>query len=332
MSQLSKIDAAESDDNSYRQRRVMEVLSVCTFLVACEGAVLIKSRRQVFDGAFHGNIRKSAKILPYITGAGALLEFMVLPLVGKLTDMYGRRQALLAAVYGLALSRLSVFLQPNSLQLVAFDHILTMSLVTSFFATLRTIQADVCSSAKELALSSGRFARWAGLGLLVGPYLEAVFTRAGGGEAPFSYLGAAALNFGAATILTFMFRETMPLSTASSTDWTRLSPFSFLELFTRADTIRLLMAVCLLQTLGDGRNLLRVTQSFLRNNLKWSNTRVNNYIAAYSATIVVSTFFVHNSLTTFGLNGHTSLANCCQILGKAPCSMTVAEHNLFVNT
>ena len=315
MGSLSKETVGDGDKDALR-RRVMNILGPCSLLMACEGAMLIKARSRLIQDLSSGSTTKTAQVLSAIMGAGALLEFFATPLLCRLSDVYGRRLLLLSSVYTIAISRLAVVIKSRTRSVLGLDRMITMVMATSFFATIRAIQADLCENGVDLALSSCEIARWAGVGLFVGPYVEAVFTRMGGGDHSFAFLGASALSFSTALLLATQLKETLGDRDNAKLDIKSCLPFTSVREMSKTDSLRLLLTVCFLQMLADPRNLFEVTQSFLREHLGWSQIKSNNYMAATGATLVLSTFFTQKSITSLGLDGHTALSNVSQFVGK----------------
>mmetsp|Transcript_18224 Transcript_18224/g.29639 ORF Transcript_18224/g.29639 Transcript_18224/m.29639 type:complete len:736 (-) Transcript_18224:23-2230(-) len=308
-----------------RQKRALNILGPIVFLVVCEGAMLIQARPQLVLNACNRNGAKAAKLLSSMMGVGAAFEFLVNPVLGRMSDEHGRKPFLLLCILGTALSRLGVYLSPNSKRVIFSDRVASMALVTSFFSCIRAAQADVLSTGSGLALAAGAIARYAGMGIFLGPYLDTLVTRIGGGEARYSFLASSVLLSSVAGLVFMEMDETLEKEKRKPVDWVACNPFSFLTLFNKSNTVATLMGVILLQAFGDGRNIQEVNTVFMKRHLGWGRIKISNMIAAYGAAVMIGALFVKKSIKTFGLKGHTSFSNFCQFLGSVLWGLAPAE-------
>jgi len=312
----------EKDDISIRP---VSLLGPAALVVALEGTLLMQARPTLVRSVCFKNDNRTAKTLASMMGAGAALEFGFGPVFGKLSDAFGRKPVLLSTLFGTAACRMLVFMQPKSKKMLFLDRAVSMALVTSFFATIRGMQVDVLSSREGLALEAGRIARYAGLGMLIGPYLEAFVTRVGNGDSRFVFLVSALLLTSLGLVLKKEVKETLKEEKRKPFETVKCNPFSFVSLLGSNKTAAALMGVILLQSFGDARNMQEVNSIFMRQHLKWGKVKTANMIAAFGATVMIGAFFVKKSIKTFGLRGHTSVSNGAQVLSAILWGLAPAE-------
>lgn len=77
-----------------------------------------------------------------IGSGGALFEFLLNPILGKLSDAYGRRAIIPIGTLSVTICRFIMFLWPSRRWPYALEQLVTIPLVTSFFTTYRASLSD----------------------------------------------------------------------------------------------------------------------------------------------------------------------------------------------
>ena len=152
----------------------------------------------------------------------AIMQFLFSPLIGNLSDRYGRRPVLLISVGVLAIDYLIMGLAPTLFWL--FVGRLLSGIAGATFSTAYAYVADV-SAPEERAKRYGFVGAAFGFGFILGPVIGGLLGEYGP-RVPF-YAAAAlgALNF----IYGFFFvKESLPLADRRAFDWRRANPMGAL--------------------------------------------------------------------------------------------------------
>jgi len=157
-------------------------------------------------------------------GAGyAVMQFVFAPVIGNLSDRFGRRPVLLAAVFALGLDYLLQAFAPNMSWLIAGRIIAGMT-GASFSAAYAYI-ADVTPPEKRAA-SFGLMGMAFGIGFVAGPALGGLLGTLGP-RVPF--MAAAGLSLANFVFGFFVLRESLAVENRRPFDWRRANAFSSLR-------------------------------------------------------------------------------------------------------
>jgi DHA1 family tetracycline resistance protein-like MFS transporter len=116
-----------------------------------------------FEGGDHA---KAAQITGYFALAWALMQFLASPILGSLSDRFGRRPVLLLSSLGLGLDYIFMALAPNLTWL--FVGRLVSGITAATFATASAYIADI-TPPEERAGRFGMLGAAFGLGFIIGP-------------------------------------------------------------------------------------------------------------------------------------------------------------------
>lgn len=275
-------------------------------------------------------------------GAVGATEFLVNPIIGRLSDKYGRKQNLLMGPLSNVLLKSLVAINP-SVATIALERILcgcftTVSGSTTCFAVLSDL-----TSGQDLALSGTTLGAYMGLGCVLGPLLGGdLLARTKSARVSFavrdymsvpyaliSPLKVAALIAAIDFSLTLnMYEET--LSKAIEFDWSAVHPLRFLRLFEGSSTMTKLVFVAGLLCFPEGKNLSDFNQIFILNHVKFSQKMRTLFTAGFGASIFVGGVVARRMLLFLGQRGHTT-ASC--IMSMAGLSLWAAKPtplNMFI--
>ena len=179
----------------------------------------------------HGQLSDAARINGWLTLAYAVPQFVFAPLIGNLSDRYGRRPVLLASMAGFAIDYVFLSWAPTLLWL--FVGRIIAGLTGASFSTATAYIADI-STAETRAKNFGMIGAAFGLGFIIGPALGGLLGEFGT-RVPF--IAAAVL-----TGLNFLFGyfvlpESLPAERRRSFDWKRANPVGAFMLLKRYPAI-----------------------------------------------------------------------------------------------
>jgi len=178
--------------------------------------------------SYTGSTEKAAEIFGLFGTAWALMQFLFSPVVGGLSDRFGRRPIVLMSNLGLGLDYVLMALAPNLGWLFAGRVIsgITAASISTSFAYI----ADVTPPEKR-AGAFGLLGAAFGVGFVVGPGLGGMLTEFGP-RAPFWLAAALSLTNAAYGLL--VLPESLPLDRRSAFSWRRANPVGSILLLKRS--------------------------------------------------------------------------------------------------
>ncbi|MEQ1498553.1 MAG: TCR/Tet family MFS transporter [Novosphingobium sp.] len=157
-------------------------------------------------------------------GAGyAALQFVFAPIIGNLSDRYGRRPVLLASLTAFGIDYLLMGLAPSLWWLVAGR--LVAGITGASWSAAYAFIADV-SPPEKRAANFGLMGMAFGFGFIIGPALGGLLGTVGP-RVPF--YAAAGLALANVAIGWFVLRESLPAGKRRPFDWRRANAFSALR-------------------------------------------------------------------------------------------------------
>ena len=73
---------------------------------------------KLIEELIHGNVNLASKYGGWLTGAYATMQFLCAPVLGNLSDRFGRRPVLLASLFGFGVDYLFQSFAPSILSLI----------------------------------------------------------------------------------------------------------------------------------------------------------------------------------------------------------------------
>jgi DHA1 family tetracycline resistance protein-like MFS transporter len=157
----------------------------------------------------------------------ALAQFIFSPLLGGLSDAYGRRPVLLASMAGFAVNMLIVW-AASSLWMLVVGRVLA-GITGASIATANAYIADVTPPQRR-AQNFGLLGVAFGLGFILGPAIGGLL---GGIDARLPFLAAAALAGTNMLFGLFLLPESLPRERRRAFDWRRSNPVGSLRQLAR---------------------------------------------------------------------------------------------------
>ncbi len=171
-----------------------------------------------------GDTAAAARMVGFFSLAWALMQFLCSPLLGALSDRFGRRPVILISCFGLGLDYLLMALAPNLLWL--FIGRVLSGITAASFSTAGAYVADVTPPEKRAASFGMLGAAW-GIGFVIGPALGGVL---GSIDARLPFWVAGALTLVNALYGVFVLPESLPVEKRGRFSWARANPVGSLKL------------------------------------------------------------------------------------------------------
>lgn len=189
----------------------------------------------------HGDISEAAKYGGWLTFSYAITQFIFAPIIGNLSDKYGRRPVLLMSLFGFSLDYLLLAFSPTIIWL--FVGRVLAGITGASITTASAYIADI-STSENRAKNFGMIGAAFGLGFIIGPVIGGLLGQYGA-RVPF-YAAAilCMLNF---LYGYFILPESLSKENRRTFEWKRSNPVgAFLHLKKYPNLIGLIIAIFIL--------------------------------------------------------------------------------------
>lgn len=194
-----------------------------TLLIDVTGlGVIIPVIPKLIEHLTGGNISDASRWGGWLTFAYAIMQFLFAPVIGNLSDQWGRRPVLLLSLLGFGIDYLFLSLAPTIGWL--FVGRLIAGITGASFTTASAYIADI-STAENRAQNFGLVGAAFGLGFIIGPVIGG-FLGSFGPRIPF--LVAAGLSLLNALYGFFVLPESLPKESRRPFSWKRANPMGSL--------------------------------------------------------------------------------------------------------
>lgn len=188
-------------------------------------------------GSFTGSQADQAFWYGAVTFAFGIANFLAAPVLGALSDRYGRRPVLLLGFCGLALNFFATALAPALWMLVAVR--LVGGAMQANASVANAYVADI-TPPEQRARRFGMLGAMFGVGFILGPVLGGVL---GGIDLHLPFYAAGTLALLNLAYGWFVLPESLPTERRRPFEWRSIHPFATITTLTRIEGIGLLVAV-----------------------------------------------------------------------------------------
>jgi len=259
----------------------------------------------------NGDTADAAHIVGYFGAAWALMQFIFQPIVGALSDRFGRRPVIILSNFGLGLDYILMALAPNLWFL--FVGRLISGITAASVSTAYAYVADVAAPEKRAA-HYGMLGAAFGLGFTVGPALTGILGDISI-RAPF--WGAAVLSLVNAAYGFLVLPESLARDKRSRFSWHPANPIGSLRLLNSNPRLMRLALAGLLQRFAHG-SLPSMFVLYADYRYGWSLTTVSWALGAVGvAQMIVSGGLVRPAIKRLGERGTMILGMVSGIVGFA---------------
>jgi len=285
--------------------------------VAALTATLTSRPGMVID-LYNGDASAAATQMTAWTTSVGLLEFVLNPWCGWLSDSFGRKPCLLLSPVISVLLKLNAFRNP-SLRNLALERIIsgaatTLSGTTSSSSAL----SDICPTSTSLSLATAQLGTAAGLGVLLGPQLgNAIASRRGARQALLAGVAISAIQF----VLVFAtVKESNPPGKrpAESTKVVpakQNNPLNFLQILTKDKGLCGLITVAAMQCCVEGKVISDMNTFYISVEAQMSDSQRSMWITLFGACMAIAGQVARSSIRVLGQRGHTTFSNFATIAG-----------------
>jgi DHA1 family tetracycline resistance protein-like MFS transporter len=239
----------------------------------------------------------------------AFMQFIFAPVLGVLSDRYGRRPVLLLSLAGSIVDYLIMAFAPSLWLLLVGRAMAGLTAATG--AVTAAYIADITPEA-ERARRFGLFNAFFGAGFFIGPIIGGVLGTFWWRE---PFFAAAALNSVNLAIALFLLPESHR-SERKPIDWRALNPLGPLRWALTFRALLPMLAVFLLISLV-GQTYSTVWVLFVEDRFNWTATKIGLSVGAFGALVALAqAFAVGPAIRRFGERGALLLGIGCEALAQ----------------
>lgn len=217
------------------------LLTICLDSIGL--GIIIPSFPTLISETAHVPLGEASQYFGWVMGAYAFMQFLFSPLIGNLSDRYGRRPILLLSVLGMSLDYLVMYFAPDLFWLVLGRAI--SGIFGASFTSASAYIADI-SSPENRAQNFGMIGAAFGIGFVIGPAIGGLLSDFGP-RTPFlvaAFFSMANFIYGFVVL-----KESLPLADRRTFDMKRANPFGALQQIKRFEKLKYLFMVSFLAIL-----------------------------------------------------------------------------------
>jgi DHA1 family tetracycline resistance protein-like MFS transporter len=252
-----------------------------TILIDCIGlGIIIPTLPALIQELTGENISAAASYGGLMNFSYAIMSFLFSPILGGLSDKFGRRPILLISLFGLGVDYIFLALAPSIGWLIVGR--LIAGVCGASFTTASAYIADV-SSQENKAKNFGLIGAAFGLGFIIGPILGSVFGSFGT-KVPF--IAAAAFSLLNFIFGYFVLPESLGKENRREFNWSRANPLGSLYRLTAHKTVLTLIIVLFILNIA-GQAMPSVWTFFCVERFGWNQTWIGLSLAFVGITVAV---------------------------------------------
>lgn len=268
------------------------LLTICIDSIGL--GIIIPSLPKLIAGLTHLSVTESSKYSLPIVIAYAGTQFLFSPLVGNLSDRFGRRPIILMSLLGLGIDFIFMYFAPTLAWLVVGR--LLSGMFGASFTTAAAYIADI-SNDENRAQNFGMIGAAFGLGFIIGPAIGGLVADFGL-RAPFLIAALfSVINF---VLALFLLKESLPVSERRAFDWKRANPVGALIQIVKFPKYRGLFLVTFLVMLAN-MSLHSIWNYFTIAKFDWGLKLLGLSLAAVGVCFgLVQAVFAGKMVTKYG--------------------------------
>jgi DHA1 family tetracycline resistance protein-like MFS transporter len=252
-----------------------------TILIDCIGlGIIIPTLPALIQGLSGGSNSMAASYGGWLSFSYAIMAFIFSPVLGGLSDQYGRRPILLLSLLGLGLDYIFLAFAPNMFWL--FIGRIISGLCGASFTTASAYIADV-STHENRPKNFGMIGAAFGLGFIVGPLLGSIFGSFGTRVPFIAAAGFSLLNF---LFGYFILPESLDAEHRRAFSWQRANPLGSLRQLRRHQNIFSLVIVMFIINLA-GQAMPTIWTFFCIERFGWSEKMIGLSLAFVGIAISI---------------------------------------------
>jgi DHA1 family tetracycline resistance protein-like MFS transporter len=241
----------------------------------------------------------------------AVMQFFAAPIIGSLSDHFGRRPVLLISIFGLGVDYVIMALAPN-LQILYIGRLIS-GITAASFSTAGAYIADITPPEKR-AQNFGLIGAAFGVGFVIGPALAGLL---GGINPRLPFWVAAGLALINWLFGLFVLPESLPKDRRAPFSWRKANPVGSLQLLAAHPGLLGMAGMFFFYMLAH-QSLQQIFVLFTGYRFGWETSQVGWFLfGTGAASIVVQMVLVKPIVKALGERGAMLLGFFCGVLGFA---------------
>lgn len=225
--------------------------------------IIIPSFPVLIAETAHVSLSESSRYFGPVMATYATMQFLFSPLIGNLSDRYGRRPILLTSVLGMGIDYVFMYFAPDLFWLVLGRAIAGM--FGASYTTAAAYIADI-STPENRAQNFGMIGAAFGIGFVIGPAIGGLLSDFGS-RAPF--LVAAFFSLANFCYGFLVLKESLPVTERRKFEWWRANPLGALFQMKRFQKMKYLFLVSFL-VLFANMSIHTIWNYFTMEKLDWT--------------------------------------------------------------
>ncbi len=243
--------------------------------------IIIPVIPKLLSEMMHIKVNEASKYGGFLLFAFSVAQFICSPILGNLSDRFGRRPILLFSLFGFGIDYLITAFAPSYAWLMLGRVI--AGITGASFTTASAYIADV-SAPEERAKNFGMIGAAFGMGFIIGPFLGGVVSHNFGVRAPFFL--ASALSFLNLAYGYFILPESLSKENRRAFDWKKANPISTLVHLSKYKSILGMLIAFVFLALGS--HAVQSNWSFFTMyRFKWDEATVGYSLAVVGVLVGV---------------------------------------------
>ena len=185
--------------------------------------IIIPVMPKLISELIHGNLSDASRWGGWLMFAYSIMQFIFAPIIGNLSDRYGRRPVLLISLFAFGIDYIFLALAPTIGWL--FLGRMIAGIAGASYTTGQAYIADV-SPPEKRAQNFGMIGAAFGIGFIIGPVLGGILGQYGSRLPFYASAAIALLNW---LYGYFILPESLPASNRRKFDWKRANPLGSLK-------------------------------------------------------------------------------------------------------
>jgi len=252
-----------------------------TLLIDVMGlAIIIPVIPQLISNLIHGSLSDASSYSGWLTAVYAVMQFAFSPLIGNLSDRFGRRPVLLCSLLGFSADYLFSAFAPTIWWL--FVGRIIAGITGASFTTASAYIADI-SEPEKRAANFGMVGVAFGLGFIIGPAIGGVLGKY---DVHYPFIAAAALALLNAAYGYFILPESLPIEHRRPLELKKSNPFDTLIKLSRYKAV-IGLAVSLFLVYFAVQSVQSVWTFYTMDKFRWNETWVGYSLAFVGLLIAV---------------------------------------------
>lgn len=303
-------DKEETLDDA-RKDEIAKTICIATGVMMTAVTMVVPTRAPMVLKIKKGDAAATARAMGLMSTCAGIIELVLNPVLGKLSDAYGRKPFLLLAPTVNCVLHTLVAAFPGALAMQFIDRMISGMFIFGFAAPAQAAMADLyASNPQKLGIKAAQAATFFGVGCALGPFIG---SKLQGGK---SFL-ASAVGF----VLTWLYvnsqyTETLSKEKRKEFKISDINPVAFLKLF-RTKTLGWLATTQALQSFGDYVNIYDINNLFMIKVLGYGQSQIGNFATTVGCTQIAGGQFTGGLIKKVGLKPATLISNLSWIVGMA---------------